>query len=176
MARKKKELGPILMEGDIVILYSQIGCEGDVLGVGTVERIKPMMGNPDENMVWVPGFAAHHPDAVERVGSPTELIGKIRVLERDLEKMQDESEKIKKELAHSKDKLDQVMKILDRVPAMLFKVDGMDLLDTRSIIKWIKEVRSKFALSAIRELDNRPVATKNESPRKENPEKDPENE
>ena len=164
MARKKKEVGPILNEGDIVILHSQIGCEGDVLGVGTVERIKPMAGNPDQDMVWVPGFAPHHPDAVKRIGAPYELIGKLRVLESDLKEKENELSDLKKDLTSTEGKLESALKHMDKATSLLVSVDGNDLLDAKGAIKWIKDAKTKFSLSPIREIgQNSDQATKSQN-------------
>lgn len=50
--------------GSLVNLWSLIGCEGRIMGTGKVWHIGPMHGN-SENMVWVKGFSAHHPNAIE---------------------------------------------------------------------------------------------------------------
>ena len=158
MARKKKESGQQVREGDIVILYAQVGCQGQVLGSGVVERIKPMHGAPNQDMVWVPGFAAHHPNAVERVGAPGELIGKINLLEQEGSDFEDQVEALKKDLASTKEKLDVAHKALDKTPAFLYIVEGNEYIDAKAAIKWIREVRVKFSLHAIREIGSKPVA------------------
>lgn len=152
MPRKKKVSEPLIKEGDIVILWSLMNCEGQMIGSGTVERVKPMHGNPEQDMIWVPGFSAHHPNAVERVGSPAELIGKIRALENELESKDGDNTALKQELLKIKDRHDGLLKAIDKTTSMLTVVDGSELLDAKAIIKWIRDVRNKFSLSLIREI------------------------
>lgn len=171
MARKKKDSAQQLKVTDIVVLWSKVGLEGEIIGSGTVERIQPMHGNPDQDMVWVTGFAPHHPDAVERIGAPYELLGKLRVLENSLEQREAEVESLKKDLTTTKDRLESAVKLMDKTTAMLVIVDGNEHLDAKAAGKWIKDAKTKFNLSPIKEIGQRPAP----APRKaDDPQKDEE--